>query len=273
VNLSGVLVSGIVVDQDSGLPMAQVRVMATSRGDAMDTPSAWKRSRVRTGDDGRFQFQLEAGKYDLRADPDRDQEGYQWTETSFTVGNVIEPEIRFALSKGQSLSGRVTDPSGHGIGGLSVIARGARSSGGFAVTAADGSFRLVGLGLEPYSLTAFSDDGRFAAQSGVPAGAKGVGLALRPGGRVRVRVIGPEGSPLGGARGAVVSVDGKPFPAWRGAKLTDAIGLIELPAPTGSVEIDVRNGRLQGQATVGVTTGGIADVSVRLADDPRPDTP
>jgi hypothetical protein len=58
VNLSGVLVPGIVVDQDTGLPMTQVRVMATSRRDMLP-PSTWQMAKVTTGDDGRFQFQLE----------------------------------------------------------------------------------------------------------------------------------------------------------------------------------------------------------------------
>jgi hypothetical protein len=190
--------------------------------------------------------------------------GYRPAQTSVTVGTAGAPEIRFALSKGQSISGRVIDSSGRGIGGLSVMARGPQSSGGFGVTLADGSFQIGGLGSQPHTLTVFSDAGLFAAQSDVAAGTKDVELALRPAGRVRLSVTGPGGSPLGGARAALVSVDGKPFAAWRGAKTTDATGLIEFPAPTGSVEIDVRNGTLQGQATAGVASGETAEVSISL---------
>jgi len=256
-NLTGVPVSGIVVDKDTGAPIPQAsisihRLMAHVRSDA----------------DGRFRFELEPGEHTFHASAQ--EKGYSLLETSVTVGSAGTPDVRIALN-GRRISGKVIDPAGRGVAGVPVIAWGRYSSHG--LTLADGTFQIGGLDAQPYTLTAFSDAGLFAARSDVAGGAKEVELTLRPGGRVRVQVTGPEGSPLEGVRAAVVKVDGRPFPAWRGAKQTDALGLLELSTPTGSVEIDVRNGRLQGLTTVGVTSGGVVDAAIALKEAPPADTP
>jgi hypothetical protein len=257
VNLAGVPVSGTVVDKDTGVPIAAL--VSASHGRAF----------MRTDADGRFRFELEPGEYTFQANALG--KGYSRLETSVTVGSAGTPEVRLALS-GRRISGKVIDPAGRGVAGVPVMARGRYSS--YAVTLADGAFQIGGLDEQPYTLTAFSDAGFFAAQSDVAGGAEGVGLTLRPGGRVRLQVTGPEGSPLEGVRAAVVKVDGRPFPAWRGAKQTDALGRLELSTPTGSVEIDVRSGsRLQGLTTVGVTSGGIVDATIALKEASPANTP
>jgi len=262
VNLSGVPVSGIVVETDTDAPIAQARVAAVLPGKPGATTLA--------GADGRFHFELDPGEYRMFADA-LDQ-GYGKAEAPLTVQSEGAPEIRLALSRGLSISGKAVDLAGRGLSGVPVVARGQDAgapSSGFNQTLADGSFRIDGLSSQAHILTASNDTGLFAVRSGVAAGAKGVVLTLRPGGRIRLQVTGSDGSPLEGAWGTVNRVDGVPFPGGENAMAqTDALGIAEFAAPAGFVDVYARKDTLGGGVSVSVNPGELVTVAIRVAEAP-----
>jgi len=83
-------------------------------------------------------------------------------------------------------------------------------------------------------------------------------LTLRPGGRVTVRVVGPDGQPVEGAWASLASL---PMMRFR----TDARGMAEVLAPAGTVELRARKAQLEGRATVTVTERGTAAAEIKLA--------
>jgi protocatechuate 3,4-dioxygenase beta subunit len=266
VNLSGVPVTGIVVEKDTDAPIAQARVTAALPGKSGATTIG--------GADGRFRFELDPGEYRILANAS--EQGYGSGQTSVTVDSGGAPEIRLALSRGLGISGKAVDPGGRGLGGLSVFAQGQDAgapSFGYGQTLPDGSFRIDGLSSGAHILTVSTDTGLFALRSGIAAGAEGVVLTLRPGGRIRLQVNGPDGSPLAGAWAAVTKVDGVPFPGGNPAPQTDALGITEMVAPAGVVDVDVRKGALRGRAAVNVSPGEVAAATVRVAQGPSGGNP
>jgi hypothetical protein len=267
IDLGSVIVSGTVTDKQTGaaLPGVGVSISWLDRS-SLDRDGRYqfgldpRRRLIAVSDsDGRFQLDLDPGTYDVSTW----RRGYHDIKTSLTVDHAGSPPLRLVLTPNSTISGRLTDASGQGVGGLSVVAQGAQSIG-HGTTRADGSFLIDGLAAQPHTVTAFSDDGSFAAQSHVAADATDIALKLRPGGRVRLRVTGPGGAPLAGARAAVSKVDGERFAAWQGAMLTDAEGKVELSTPAGMVEVDVRNGAIDGQTMVAVAPGQSTDASLNL---------
>jgi hypothetical protein len=265
-SLSGIPVSGIVVEKDTDVPIAQAMIMVLPG--APTTPSL-------SGADGRFRLELEPGEYKIAAIA----EGHRMVEIPVTVDPGGTPEVRFVLSRGLSISGKVVDPAGLGVGGVQVVARGGGGEGalpqsaGLSQTLPDGSFQIDGLASELHMLTAFSDGGSFGTRSDVAAGAKDVVLSLRPGGKIRLQVTGPDGSPVQGASARAIRVDGISLPPWGEASRTDALGIVELVAPAGSVEVWVRQGALDGRATVSVASGAMAEAAVKLAGLPPTGAP
>jgi protocatechuate 3,4-dioxygenase beta subunit len=258
VSLSGVPVSGIVVDKDTDAPIPQARVVTHLTG----KPGAHTLSKA----DGRFQFELDPGEYRVMANAI--DQGYGEAQTTVTVDAGGAPEIRLALSRGVSVSGKAVDLTGRGLAWVSVAARGQDAgapSSGFNQTLSDGSFRIEGLASQPHTLTASTLTGLFAVRSGVPGGAKGVVLTLRPGGRIRLQVIGPDGSPVADAWGSVASVDGVPVPAGNVGQ-TDALGVTEFAVPSGNLDVEVRKGTLRGRVSVGVNPGETATATVRVEE-------
>jgi hypothetical protein len=262
VNLSGIPVSGIVVDKDTDAPIPQARVGASVAG----KPGAFTIGKA----DGRFQFELDPGEYRIVADAS--EQGYSGAQTTVAVDAGGAPEIRLALSRGVSISGKAVDPGGRPLAGVAVVAKaqdvGAPSSG-INNTLADGSFRIDGLAAQPHTLTASTFlSGLFAVRHGVAPGATGVVLTLQPGGRIRLEVTGPDGSPLEGGRAFVERVDGVAFSGFHAIAETDALGVVELAAPPGFVQVEVRKGTLRGQVSVSVTPGETAPATVRVAEAP-----
>ena len=261
VNLSGVPVTGIVVEKDTEAPIAQARVTAVLPG----KPGATTIGSA----DGRFHFELDPGEYRILANAS--EQGYGSAQTSVTVDSGGAPEIRLALSRGLSIAGKAVDPVGRGLGGLSVFAQGqdaGAASSGYGQTLPDGSFRIEGLSSGAHILTSSTDTGLFALRSGVAAGAEGIVLTLRPGGRVRLQVNGPDGSPLGGAWASVTKVDGLPFPGGSAVAQTDALGIAEMASPPGFVAVDVRKGGRRGGTTVNVSPGEVAAATVKVTEAP-----
>jgi protocatechuate 3,4-dioxygenase beta subunit len=267
VNLSGVPVTGIVVDKDTDAPIAQARVSAYRPGKPGATTLG--------GADGRFRFELDPGEYRISANAS--EQGYAAAEASVSVDSAGAPEVRLSLRHGLSLSGKAVDPAGGGLAGTPVFARGepagASSSAGMCFTLADGSFRIEGLSSGPHILTASTASGLFAVRRGIAAGAQGIVLMLRPGGRIRLQVNAADGSPLQGALAGVTRVDGVPFMGGLTTPTTDALGVVELGSPAGLVDLEVRKGTLRGRATVAVGEGALASATVAVAESPAGGNP
>ena len=91
--LSGVRVTGVVVDQQTESPVGEVRVSAEGRGDG-------RRYGTRTGADGRFTLELEPGDYTLEAHV----EGYVQQTIEVSVGEDGVTDLKLPLVKPGSSS-------------------------------------------------------------------------------------------------------------------------------------------------------------------------
>jgi carboxypeptidase family protein len=241
---------GVVLDKDTQKPISRAQVSASPKG-----PRQTGGSSARTGDDGRFQLELEPGDYRVRASAD----DYGSAEADTSVGTAGGNDVTLTLGRGLSVSGRVVDSRGRGIGGLPVMARG-QTAGGYATTRQDGTFSMAGLTAGRYSLSARSEQGAFAVAAGVMAGDKDVVLTLRPGGRVTVRVLGLDGQPVEGAQ--VFAPEVSSFAT------TGATGTAELAVPAGRTALHVSKERLDADATVEVGEGGTAAMDAKLEAAP-----
>jgi hypothetical protein len=259
-NFSGSFVEGVVVDRDTEQPIAGAMVSAQPKD-----PGRGRRagSYGNADGEGRFHLELEPGEYRVNARA----EGYGGDAVPVTVGGGGSAGLRVPLVQGLTIRGTVVDPSGRGVGG--VVIRGATmvTNNRFSIsgrTLPDGSFELSGLRPGRYVLAAVADGGLFAIVTGLLPGGRPATLALRPGSRVNVKVLGPDGVP---AAGAFVGVSGYP-----GARVylpggqADSAGLIELNSPLGEVEITASNGdsSLEMRTTVVVQAGAIATVQMTL---------
>jgi hypothetical protein len=148
-------------------------------------------------------------------------------------------DLRLEMGRGRSISGRLLDDQGRPVSGKEVFALGAD---GFerAVTSDDGRFRLEGLGQGPYAVSAGSALAGFALRT-VQPGPNPVTLALRPGGRISLRVVSADGRPAPHALASVLSVDGERIdPSLCAAPPTDDAGITTLGVPAGEVVLAVR---------------------------------
>jgi hypothetical protein len=254
-----------VVDKDSDRPLVEVDVYARPR-DGTSVASA------STGPDGRFQLELEPGEYKVAARSW--DEGYGGAEMEVALG-ASGADVRFALTRGLVLSGKVVDGRGRAVGGVFVTARGGEGIGrsfGFSQTLPDGSFKIGGLASEPHTVVAaIPESAAFGVRGGVTPGDKDVLLALRPGGRVRLQVRNADGTPADGAFASLVKIGGAP--AGGANSRIDSQGMAEFPVPAGTLEIRVTKEGLEARVTVTVGEGGSAAASVTLGAAPPRETP
>jgi len=248
-------VAVVVVDRDTDQPVARARISASGKKSGPDAP--WG-SGGQTGEDGRFQLELEPGDYVVHAAADN----YGSAEAETTVAAGGGADLKLTLSRGLPLSGKVVDARGRAVGGLTVQAMSTEGAGrsraeGFATTLPDGTFQMGGLRPGPYRVVAHSDFGTFATRSGVSPGDKDVVLTLRPGGRVAVRVLGVDGQPVASV---FVGAEGLPI-----GVATDAQGVAEVVVPAGTTELVVHKDRLEGRTTITVGEGGTGTAEIRLA--------
>jgi protocatechuate 3,4-dioxygenase beta subunit len=250
---AGVRLSGTVLDADSGAPVGDAGVTASPL-----LHEGQRAAHGRSGSDGSFALEVDPGPYRLRAGA----RGHQSRSADVIVGDAGLANLRLSLPAGQSLRGRVVDASGTGAAGLEVMAT-APGSSGYAITQADGGFEMEGLAGVPHALGSASRDGRFAFAVLSPA-EEDVTLALRPGGRVALEVLGPDGEPLADALASVTKLGGMPaeFPELWGE--TDLAGRVERPVPAGRVELAVEARGLRGRVTVDVPEGALAAARLRL---------
>lgn len=259
-NLAGASVTGVVVDRETSQPIARAWVSAFPRKGERTATGA------ESGADGRFELSLEEGDYRVSAQAD----GYAEDTADVTVSGGGASEIHLALLRGLSVKGRVLDAAGRGVSDLEVLGMAgadAERSLKWALTLADGSFGLTGLGERPYNVVTGSAVAGFALRLGVSPGEKDLVLRLRPGGRVRLLARGPDGQPVAGARTRLVKLSGAPIFGPRPTRgTTDSQGLVEISVPAGDLEIEVANEKLRGTVRVGVPEGGTIAREVTLTE-------
>jgi protocatechuate 3,4-dioxygenase beta subunit len=260
---AGATLSGVVVDRETEQPVPRARVFAVPKKPDPSRPGV---SGGETGEDGRFQLDVEPGDYRVSVFA----ESYARVEAETSVASGGASDIRLALVRGLTLQGKVVDGRGNGVGGLSIAAMalgadGRPAGGGGAMSLPDGSFQISGLQSVPHRLIARSDVGMFGLREGVRPGDKDVVLTLRRGGRVTIRVLGTDGQPVAGA---FATVDAAGI-----GTTTDAHGTAELTVPAGTVELRLRKDRLEGRTTVTMAEGGTAAVEIALAPPPRAANP
>ena len=241
-------VSGTVVDKDGGEPVSEARVRLG-------------RSSARTGPDGRFSIAVEPGEWQLSASAP----GRKLTVLPLNVGPAGLSDLRVEMERGLELRGRVVDAGGRPVPNLQVVAAdAARGLAESVYTLADGSFRMESLDEEPYTLVTGGDLTGWAVRGGVTPGGDPVTLALRPGGRVAVRVLGADGRPVKDAYPDVQRVDGLPVSMPGGSGGTDANGLVEIGAPAGLVEIEAAARDQTGRGSVAVAAGATVPLEIVL---------
>jgi hypothetical protein len=277
VDFAGAILSGVVVDKETGQPKGDVRVSAMLRK-PQPGPSVREGQtgggNAMSGADGTFRLELEPAAYRVEARVT----GY--TPASIEVDVPAEglADAKLALSKGAALEGKVLDERGRGVGGLSVFAsippvpappgetRFLTSSGG-AQTTADGSFVIEGLLQRPHLVVARSNLGAFAIQSGVSPGEKDLALVLKPGGTLQVVVLGPDGAPVQGALVQVMKFNGS-YATGLGAGMTSGAGTAELAVPSADLEIRASKEKLAAIENIIVGAGGTSALELRLSAGP-----
>lgn len=236
--LPGGIVAGRLVDDASGEPVSGARVYLrpTDEVQADGLVASLLRKggtvfRERTDRRGAFAFErLGAGEFELSVQLARagDEVGLAPPEPLIlTLGrDERRDDLELRLARAASLEGVVLDAERRPVGGARVLAR-PRGSGGMrparATSDQEGHFELTGIGAGEYSLQATADGFAGVREESVRVSGEPnepLELVLERGVRVRVEVVGPDGSPLAGA----------------GARLerTDAAGF-EVPDPNGAV--------------------------------------
>ena len=261
--LGGARVGGVVVEQDSGKPIARAFVSFTakvSRGSGMSDSQ------------GRFAIETEPGEGKLRIMA----EGFAPDERTLSVGEVGLDELRVEMTRGLEIAGRVVDSAGRPAGELQVLARSETdsSASGFGRVLPDGTFRMRGLTEGAYTVSAGSERAGFGYQAGVAVGATGVRITLHPASALRVRVVDANGQPVAKATARIEKIGGTQamFPG-RSVGTTDQAGVLELVAPEGLVTLLAQaEGRI-GRASVECRGGAPVSAEVVLSETPAKGPP
>ena len=169
--IAATTVSGMVVDQDERRPGARTR--ASGCGARAPGPGRTGASRSRSS---RGSTSLEA-----------QAPGRRRTVLPLSVGPEGLSDLRVEMERGVEIRGRVLDAAGRPFRARDPGGRRRRRLRRSAYTLADGSFRIDGLGAQPYALVTGGDLPGWAVRGGVTPGDEPVTLALRPGGRIAVR--------------------------------------------------------------------------------------
>lgn len=254
--ISGVTVSGVVVDRETGEPVSDASVwLHPAQGLAGGATGEG-------GPGGRFLVSVEPGEYVLRASaPDR-----QPASLPLTVGPAGVADLRIEMEHGLAITGRLVDAAGRAASGLQVLAIAQEGgSGGMEESAADGSFRIAGLAAKPHTLCGGSELSGFAVRPGVVPGGEPIVLALRPAARIAVHVVDDSGQPVADAYPRVEKVDGvRAILPGRSSGPTDANGMRELAAPAGTVDFVVREQDRTGRGSVSVGPGETVALEIVL---------
>src|SRR4051794_26659482 len=178
---AGAPLAGVCVVLDDGNPLAIVPVSAQTDADGGYTVAGAPPGTYRLG----F-FACDAGNWARR-----------WLDpVTVTTGQSVPADVE--LAPGASISGRVTDGAGHPLAGICVSAStDAVHSDGFAMTAPDGSYTLIGLSARAYDVV-FTDACDLSRPSAFTDGSAPVTLTggeQRTGVNVVLKLVGDSGPP------------------------------------------------------------------------------
>jgi RNA polymerase sigma factor (sigma-70 family) len=199
------LVSGRVLQVGTEQPVAGADVLLSPSG------GEGRNRIVRTNESGRFAIEdAEAGNYQLFAI----QGSVATAALPLSIGTLDRVDgIVLQLGDGLSVEGRITDPSGRGIGGVAVRLLATDQAPGALVmapgtrTTLDGAYRLSKLRPGRYRLMADGVDVGFGSSERAVQVAAGGGkqdLHLTPASLLTGRVLGIDGAP---ARGVLVQLE------------------------------------------------------------------
>jgi protocatechuate 3,4-dioxygenase beta subunit len=251
-------VSGAVNERESGKPVSDAQITAREPVGAI---GPWARS----GSDGRFELLVEPGDNALNVSA----EGFMAESQTIQVPAAGLAGLQLLLRRGGTVRGRVLDLAGRPVQGLEVAARGSDGySMASAETRADGSYVLNGLRNQGHTVSVGSGEVGFAWKTGVMPGSSDVELILQSPGRLRLRVIGPDGSPVAGAWAYVEKVNGVRVTfMYTGGSVTDVDGIGVLALPTGSLDIVAgKDDTLEGRMQVESRAETPAEAEIRLAE-------
>jgi hypothetical protein len=225
--LPAATVRGSVVDPE-GRPL-EAQLMASEK-DTRGGPGASARS----GPDGRFELGLEPGEWGLTARV----QGYSAAPLPLSVSESGLDDVRLVLSPGRPLRGRVVDVNGRGVVGATVGIRAPGVLQPFVESGPDGRFEIASVPDAELTLSAWTALGAFALRAAVRPSDEEVVLRLRPGARLRARVVGEDGAPVASAFVAPRFAGGAMIQMAQPAT-TDSAGLVELRVPAGLGPIEV----------------------------------
>jgi hypothetical protein len=212
-----------------------------------------------TGSDGRAALYLNDGDYRIAV------QSQAHVPTSVTAHVSGETEVTVMLEAGLKISGRVRTTAGVMPPGYYVtagpIGGGATRS---AQRSAGGAFEVNGLRPGRYRIHASAADDFGEAEA--EAGTENIEIELRPGGTVSVLVLDASQRPVTGASVAFANERGEPLSGVM--YYTAADGRLSMPVPAQRVVVNVGRPGLVGKATVLISPGETAEVSVTL--EPRP---
>jgi hypothetical protein len=257
-------VSGVVVDRETGGPIAEATVGLRQPG-----PDGKFKGGGGVSTDGRFAIGADAGDYLLEARAP----GHRLSSMPVSVGAGGLSDVRVEMDRGLEIAGRVLDGAGRPVSGIGAYASdpelGRAVSGLYANTQADGSFRIGGLDAKPYVVASGSELNGFAIRTGVVPGEEPLTLTLRPGGRIVLRVVGPDGRPAKDLYPHVRTWDGLrvDLPGVRTSP-TEAAGEYELTVPAGTIGLQVGWDKAYGAATVVVRAGEATRAEMTLLELP-----
>jgi protocatechuate 3,4-dioxygenase beta subunit len=262
-------VAGAVTTVD-GQPIVGARVHVQS-----GQPSGDDTGRPRVGvtdrSGGYVVDALEPGAYNVTA-----------SATGFTSAERVGVEVGesgltssvdFRLEAGRVLRGRVVDPGGRGLGGAMVFVTQAATGESFsrpAQTDVNGAFTATGPGEGAVNVTAIAGGWAPAARTGiVPREGEEIVIQVSLGGKIEVRVLGPEGQPVSGVQVGIrslVSVSGnlmglgssQPRPTG-----PDGATTVDLLAP-GPYEVFIPGNESVPRVQVGVDEGGTTPAVLTL---------
>lgn len=257
-------VSGTVVEQATGAPVPEATVALRQPG-----PEGPFKGGSGVSADGRFAIGSETGEFVLEASAP----GFRAESLAITVGSAGLADLRLELERGLEIAGRLVDSAGRPVSGMGVVASDPETGRGgrwqYSNTQPDGSFRLSGLAGKPYVVASGSELNGFALRSAVTPGGEPITLALRPGGRVLLRVVGPDGQPVAELYPRVMAWDGVRLdvPGVR-ANPTGVPGEYELNAPAGNVGLQVGWDKVYGTASATVRAGETTRAEMKLSERP-----
>jgi protocatechuate 3,4-dioxygenase beta subunit/5-hydroxyisourate hydrolase-like protein (transthyretin family) len=192
-------ITGQVIERGSGQPVPGAEVTLTTA-----LRSDWKPPReARADDGGRFEFTgLEPGRYEVMG-----RKGVligAGEIVGLAVAQAVD-DVQVKLDRGYSISGRVKDEQGKGVGNTRLSAARDTPPWGQAArtrTNADGSYALEGLLPGTYRLNA-SDEGFGPGQARaklLSSNLTNVDIVVPPASKVMGRVLSAAGQPVEGAR-------------------------------------------------------------------------